>query len=86
VGAAGPGVGDFDGPFHFGGIHLSLPCRLSWCHGARRHKHRPKAFRPPNDWSNGGQMIRIRLSMPRQASEPLTSRDIAVQLVIERAH
>jgi hypothetical protein len=31
-------------------------------------------------------MTRIRLSMPRQASEPLTSRDIAVQLVIERAH
>lgn len=46
---------------------------------------KPKAFRPPKDWSNRGQMSRICLSILRQAAEPLTTRDIAVQLLIERA-
>lgn len=46
---------------------------------------RPKAFRPPKDWSNRGQMTRIVLSILRQASEPLTSRDIALELLVERA-
>jgi hypothetical protein len=46
---------------------------------------RPKAFRPPKDWSNRGQMTRIVLSILRQATEPLTSRDIALELLVERA-
>lgn len=46
---------------------------------------RPKAFRPPKDWSNRGEMTRIVLSILRQAAEPLTTRDIALQLLIERA-
>ncbi len=46
---------------------------------------RPKAFRPPKDWSNRGQMSRIILSILRQAAEPLTTRDIALQLLVERA-
>jgi hypothetical protein len=46
---------------------------------------RPKAFRPPKDWSNRGQMSRIIPSVLRQAAEPLTTRDIALQLLIERA-
>ena len=46
---------------------------------------RPKAFRPPKDWANRGEMIRIVLSILRQASEPLTARDIAYQLLTERA-
>lgn len=46
---------------------------------------RPKAFRPPKDWSNRGEMTRICLSILRQASEPLTSRDIALELLVERA-
>src|SRR5258708_17316591 len=46
---------------------------------------RPKAFRPPKDWSNRGQMTRIVLSILRQASEPLTSREIALELLVERA-
>jgi len=46
---------------------------------------KPKAFRPPADWSNRGEMTRICLSILRQASEPLTSRDIALELLIERA-
>src|SRR3981189_2016533 len=45
----------------------------------------PKAFRPPKDWSNRGQMSRIILSILRQASEPMTSRDIALELLVERA-
>jgi hypothetical protein len=46
---------------------------------------KPKAFRPPKDWSNRGQMSRICLSILRQATEPLTSRDIALELLIQRA-
>jgi hypothetical protein len=46
---------------------------------------RPKAFRPPKDWSNRGQMSRVVLSILRQAAEPLTSRDIALQLLVDRA-
>jgi hypothetical protein len=46
---------------------------------------KPKAFRPPKDWSNRGEMTRICLSILRQASEPLTARDIAFQLLTERA-
>jgi hypothetical protein len=46
---------------------------------------KPKAFRPPADWSHRGGMMRMILSILRQASEPLTTRDIAVQLLIERA-
>jgi hypothetical protein len=46
---------------------------------------KPKAFRPPKDWANRGQMSRIILSVLRQASEPLTTRDIALQLLVERA-
>ena len=46
---------------------------------------RPKAFRPPSDWSNRGEMTRMCLSILRQAAEPLTSRDIALQMLVERA-
>ena len=46
---------------------------------------RPKAFRPPEDWSNRGEMTRIVLGILRQAAEPLTTRDIALELLVERA-
>jgi hypothetical protein len=46
---------------------------------------KPKAFRPPKDWSNRGEMTRICLSILRQAVEPLTTRDVALQLLTERA-
>ncbi len=45
----------------------------------------PKAFRPPADWANRGQMSRVILSILRQASEPMTTRDIALELLITRA-
>ncbi len=44
-----------------------------------------KAFRPPKDWANRGQMTRIVLSILRQAAEPLTTRDIALELLVSRA-
>jgi len=40
----------------------------------------PKGFRPASDWASRGEMSRIILSILRQASEPLTSRDIAQEL------
>ena len=46
---------------------------------------KPKAFRPPADWSKRGEMTRLILGILRKATEPLTSRDIALQLMIERA-
>jgi hypothetical protein len=46
---------------------------------------KPRSFRPPKDWANRGEMTRICLSILRQASEPLTARDIAYQLLTERA-
>lgn len=46
---------------------------------------RPKAFRPPKDWANRGEMTRLILSVLRQAAEPLTTRDIAFELLASRA-
>jgi len=46
---------------------------------------KPKAFRPPEDWAKRGQMTRLILGILRLASEPMTSRDIAVGLMAERA-
>ena|ERR1700753_3773600 len=53
--------------------------------GYRVESIKARAFRPPKDWSNRGQMGRIILSVLRQAAEPLTTRDIALQLLVERA-
>ncbi|HRN84745.1 MAG TPA: hypothetical protein PK857_07975, partial [Hyphomicrobium sp.] len=44
---------------------------------------KPKVFRPPEDWSKRGEMTRIILGVMRKASEPLTSSDIAAQLIVE---
>ncbi|MEX1109945.1 MAG: hypothetical protein WEC00_13620 [Dongiaceae bacterium] len=44
-----------------------------------------RAFRPPKDWARRGEMSRIILSILRQAAEPLTSRDIALELLVTRA-
>lgn len=46
---------------------------------------KPKAFRPRDDWSNRGEMTRVVLGILRQAAEPLTTRDIALQLITDRA-
>lgn len=45
---------------------------------------RPKMFRPPDDWANRGQMSRLVLTILRQARDPLTTREIAAQMILER--
>jgi hypothetical protein len=45
---------------------------------------RPKGFRPPSDWANRGEMSRIILDILRQAAEPLTTQDIARELIVSR--
>lgn len=46
---------------------------------------KPRAFRPPKDWSKRGEMTRLIISVLRRATEPLTGRDIAFELIVERA-
>ena len=46
---------------------------------------KPKAFRPPADWSEPAEMSRVCLDILRKAAEPMTTRDIAFQLLMERA-
>ncbi len=46
---------------------------------------KPKTFRPPADWSNRGQMMRLVFSTLRQTTEPMTTREIAMQILVERA-
>jgi hypothetical protein len=38
---------------------------------------KPKTFRPPPDWAQRGEMTKLVLSILRQATEPMMSRDIA---------
>lgn len=45
---------------------------------------RPKMFRPPADWANRGQMSRLVLVILRQARSPLTTSEIAAQMILER--
>ncbi len=45
---------------------------------------KPKGFRPPADWASRGEMSRIILDILRQAAEPLTSQDIARELIVSR--
>jgi hypothetical protein len=46
---------------------------------------KPKAFRPPEDWAHRGEMTKACLSILRQAVEPMTSRDIAIEVLMNRA-
>lgn len=46
---------------------------------------RPKALRPPKDWAHRGEMSRTVLSILRQAIEPMTARDIALEMLVTRA-
>ena len=45
---------------------------------------RPRALRPPKD-CNRGQMSRVVLSLLRQAAEPMTTRDLAMEMLVARA-
>ena len=46
---------------------------------------KPKAFRPPEDWAHRGEMTRTVLSILRQSVEPMTTRDVALELLVSRA-
>ena len=46
---------------------------------------KPKTFRAPPDWARRGEMTRIVFSILRTANEPMTTREIAVQMLVERA-
>ena len=46
---------------------------------------KPKAFRPPENWSKRGEMTRLILGILRKAAEPMTTRDIALKMLAERA-
>jgi len=45
---------------------------------------KPKAFRPPADWSKRGQMTRMVLDILRTARGPMTTREIAERMIVER--
>lgn len=44
----------------------------------------PKLFRPPEDWSKRGQMSRLVLGILRTAKQPMTTREIAAQMILQR--
>jgi hypothetical protein len=46
---------------------------------------KPKAFRPPSDWAHRGEMTKAVLSILRQSVEPMTTRDIALEMLVTRA-
>lgn len=45
---------------------------------------KPKVFRPPADWSKRGEMTRLVMSILRTARQPMTTREIAERMVVER--
>lgn len=46
---------------------------------------KPRAFRPPKDWARRGEMTRVCLSILRMATEPMSTRDIALEMLVTRA-
>ena len=42
----------------------------------------PKGFRPESDWAHRGEMTRLILSILRKAAEPLSTRDIALEVML----
>lgn len=44
----------------------------------------PKLFRPPSDWSKRGEMSRHILAVLRASQRPLTSREIASQMIVQK--
>ena len=46
---------------------------------------KPRAFRPPSDWSNRGEMSKAVLNIMRKATEPMTTRDVAFEVMSMRA-
>ncbi len=46
---------------------------------------RPKAFRPPRGWAHHGEMSWLALNILRMAAEPMTTRDVALEMLVSRA-
>ena len=44
----------------------------------------PKMVKPPADWSKRGEMSRVVLGMLRLSQKPLTSREIAAEMIVHR--
>lgn len=44
----------------------------------------PKMVKPPDDWSKRGEMSRQVFGIMRAANKPLTSREIAAQMIVNR--
>lgn len=44
----------------------------------------PKMVKPPDDWSKRGEMSRQVFGILRAANKPLTSREIAAQMIVNR--
>src|SRR4029077_1157697 len=45
---------------------------------------KPKGFRPPSDWAGRGEMSRVVLDVLRRTKEPLTTQDIAKEIMNAR--
>ncbi|MBY0519937.1 MAG: hypothetical protein K2P79_05875 [Sphingomonas sp.] len=45
---------------------------------------KPKVFRPPADWAKRGEMSRLVLLILRTAKAPMTTREIAERMLVER--
>jgi hypothetical protein len=45
---------------------------------------KPKGFRPPSDWANRGEMSRVVLDVLRRAKEPMTTQEIAKEIMKTR--
>lgn len=44
----------------------------------------PKMVKPPEDWSKRGEMSRQVLTMLRLSKKPLTAREMAAQMIVDR--
>ena len=44
----------------------------------------PKMVKPPEDWSRRGEMSRVVLGMLRLSAKPLTAREMAAEMIVQR--
>jgi hypothetical protein len=44
----------------------------------------PKMVKPPEDWSKRGEMSRVVFAILRTSQKPMTSREIAAEMIVQR--
>ena len=44
----------------------------------------PKMVKPPEDWSKRGEMSRVVFAILRAAGKPMTAREIAAEMIVQR--